>query len=282
MTQTAHKLDRYRLAVQHPDAECAFLQRVYEHYFPGQWATRLREDFSGTCAISAAWVTLDDDHRALAIDHHGPTARWADRFLRRHLGQRADDVLLYEADVCDITSPRCDITAALNFSALAFHDRPGLHHYLKHARKSLARQGLLVLDVFGGPGAMRPQTQTRLITPRPHEGIPPFGYQWEQRKFDPIQNRLDCRIHFPPPGSGPGRLGRGAFHYDWRLWSLPELTELMREAGFADAQVWCDTFDPAIGQSDGLYQPAPPMNGREDWVAYVVGVKRPRQSQNGS
>ena len=31
-----------------------------------------------------------------------------------------------------------------------------------------------------------------------------------------------------------------AFTYDWRYWSLPELTELLKEAGFADAQVFWD------------------------------------------
>ncbi len=272
MTRRVHKLDRYRLAVQHPQAECAFLQRAYAHYFPDRWASRLREDFAGTSAVSAAWVALDDDHRALAVDKHGPTARWAQRFVKRSLGDRAEDVVTVEADVFDLGAPRCDIVAALNFSAFIFHQRSELRRYLTHARRCLDRRGLLVLDAFGGPGAMRVQTQERFIDPPPHEGVEPFRYQWEQRAFDPINQRIDCRIHFVPE---VGRPCRNAFRYDWRLWSLPELTELLHEAGFTAAEVWCDTYDPATRRSDGVYRPQRSSPARPDWVAYLIGVKRP-------
>ena len=73
-----HKLDLYRSAVQHPLAEVDFLQRVYRHH-NGCWPTRLREDFAGTCAVAIAWVAMDENHRALAVERHGPTARWAQR-----------------------------------------------------------------------------------------------------------------------------------------------------------------------------------------------------------
>ena len=49
--------------------------------------------------------------------------------------------------------------------------------------------------------------------------------------------------------------------------------ELMLEAGFKRAEVWCDRFDLDAGTSDGVYRPTRRMPAREDWVAYVVGVR---------
>jgi hypothetical protein len=107
------------------------------------------------------------------------------------------------------------------------------------------------------------------------EAAPPaFEYQWEQRDYDAVTGRIDCRIHFVVGGDGGvHRTRRNAFRYDWRLWTLPELIELMREAGFVRAEAWCDRYDARTGQSDGMYRPIARMGAREDWVAYVVGVR---------
>ncbi len=270
-TRRPHKLDLYRLAVQHPPAEVAFLRRAYTHYFPRHEPTRLREDFCGSAAVAAEWVALDEDHRALGVDTHRPTLRWADRRATRVLGSRAQDLHLIHADVLEVTAPRVDIVCALNFSAFIYHTRPSLLRYLRHARRCLDRRGLFVLDTFGGPGAIRPGVQTRRVTPPADEATPPFTYRWEQRAFDHATARIDCRIHFDLPGRPMHRV-RDAFRYDWRLWTLPELRELVGEAGFDRVDVWCDGFDPARGTSDGLYRPVGSLPAREDWVAYVVAV----------
>jgi len=130
--------------------------------------------------------------------------------------------------------------------------------------------GLLVLDVFGGPGAMRTGIQRRTVTPLDaDEPIPPFTYEWEQRSFDALSGRVDCRIHFDLPG----RRLNNAFRYDWRLWTLPELLDCLEEAGFSRTEVWCDRYDPRQGHSDGIYRPIKSLPAREDWVAYVVGCR---------
>lgn len=256
-----HRLDLYRLAVQHPLAEAAFLERCYRHYFDDE-PTRLREDFAGTSAVSAAWVMPDEDRRALAIEHHGPTARWAQRYVDRTLGHRAEDVVIVEADVQDLRSPRVDIVCALNFSALIYHDRDALRRYLQHAKRCLDGRGIVVLDVFGGPGATRPQQQSRQVEPDEAE-YPPFTYTWEQRSFDAVSRRIDCRIHFDVAG----RRRPSAFRYDWRLWTLPDLTDEMLAAGFGAAAVWCDR-----PKRPGAYAPVDKLPPREDWIAYVVGI----------
>ncbi len=268
----AHRLLLYRYAVQHPEAEVRFLRRAYAHGAGGRGPkpTRLKEDFAGTAAVAAAWVGMDEDHRAIAVEHHGPTARWAERAARDTLGRRAIDLHVVEADVHELTTPRVDVVAALNFSTFAFHDREALTRYFRHARRSLRPNGVLVIDAYGGPGAMRVQTQVRRVAPPPNSGLSSFEYAWEQRAFDHATHRTDCRIHFHVGDSGHATWRRNAFRYDWRLWSLPELRELALAAGFRAAQVWCDRFDEKPGRSDGLFRPRRKIPAREDWVAYLV------------
>lgn len=269
-----HNLDLYRLAVQHPLAEVAFLARVHQHYRNRTRlktsratapASRLREDFAGTAAVAQTWVAMDENHRALAIEKHLPTLRWARKRVREELGDRAEDLIFLAGDVMQWappTTPKVDLVAALNFSLFIYH-RPGeLLGYLKHARRCLAGGGVLVVDAFGGPGAMRAGIQKRMVRPDPCEGIAAFEYQWEQRSYNAVNNRLDCRIHFD---LGPAGKRKNAFVYDWRLWTLAELTDAMLEAGFVRAQVW--------GQGAGpQYQPLDGMPSTENWVAYVVGL----------
>ncbi len=276
-SRSPHKLSLYRRAVQHPPAEADFLHRAYRHYCKSV-PLLLREDFAGTCAVAAAWVAMDREHQAMAVESHGPTARRAQRTAERELGEAAGDLHIVEADVLKVDGPKVDITCALNFSTFIYHDRASLKRYFQSARRGLKRNGLLILDAYGGPGAMRVGTQTRRVPgetaaspDRPADApLPGFTYHWEQRSFDPITHRTECRIHFTLED---GTHLRSAFIYRWRLWTPPELTELMLEAGFKKAEVWCDTYDPASATSDGSYRPTPRMPARDDWVAYVIGVR---------
>jgi hypothetical protein len=271
-TRRPHKLALYRRAVQHPDAEAAFLDRVYGHYKKTA-PLLLREDFAGTCAVASAWVRMDDEHQAMAVESHGPTVRWAQRVADMELGDRVDDLHVVQGDVMAVDGPRVDVTCALNFSTFIYHDRATLKQYFKAARRGLRRDGMLVIDAYGGPGAMRVGTQSRRVPGDDSLGAVAgdgFTYQWEQRAFDPITHRTECRIHFELDG---GKRIESAFIYRWRLWGLPELTGLMLESGFKRVEVWCDRFDAAAGISDGVYRSIRKSPAREDWVAYVVGVK---------
>ncbi|MBB6431415.1 class I SAM-dependent methyltransferase [Algisphaera agarilytica] len=245
-----HRLEIYEHAVQQPWAEAALLGRIYEAMNGGESAWLLREDFAGTCSVAASWCESHPERQAMAVELHGPTLRWAQR---RHA--HIEDLHLVEADVMQIASPKVDLTAALNFSTFIYHDESALLGYLRHARKGLRPGGVFVMDVFGGPGAQRLGTQTR-----PADG---FTYQWEQRAFDPITHRIDCRIHFT---LGDGHTIRSAFRYDWRLWTLPELRGLLSKAGFGQVEVWSEAKNGRIG-------PAKRLPAAEDWVAYLVAKR---------
>ncbi|WP_295433523.1 hypothetical protein [uncultured Thiodictyon sp.] len=89
--------------------------------------------------------------------------------------------------------------------------------------------------------------------------------QWEQALYDPITGRLVCHIHFNfADGS---RLER-AFTYDWRLWSLPEIRELLTEAGFSRVLVYWQGWDPD-GRPDGRFQPVATGEPDAGWIAYL-------------
>ncbi|MCE9589990.1 MAG: class I SAM-dependent methyltransferase [Planctomycetes bacterium] len=265
-----HRLDLYRLSVQHPEAEAALLARIFRRHRKRD-ALTLKEDYAGTTAIAAAWVASHPRRQAVAVDRDAKVLRWGWRRAKEVLPpDRLDDLHLVRADVMAVRRPRVDVAAALNFSALYNHDEPALLRYLRSARASLNPGGVFVMDVFGGPGAVRLGSQRRRVTPGPGESVGPFTYVWEQKNYEPVTARIDCRIHYE---LGRGRVIRNAFAYDWRLWTVPELIALMGRAGFAGASVWCDGWDARRGRGDGAYRPVRAIGAREDFVAYVVGLR---------
>ena len=56
-----------------------------------------------------------------------------------------------------------------------------------------------------------------------------------------------------------------AFTYDWRLWTLVEIRELLGEAGFADVGVCFEAEDGFVEEID--------TDDMDAWVAYVVALK---------
>ena len=251
-----HLLDLYRLAVQHPLAEVAFVEHVWAHdHGEDSEPMLLREDFAGTCAVAHAWVRSDPDRQAMAIELDEPTAAWAAKRFED------DDLHIVEADVMAVDEPAVDVTLALNFSVMIYHSEAALLHYLAHALAGLHAGGLLILDVFGGQGVEESSVQSRRIEPD-EGGFSAFTYHWEQRGRDVVTGRIDCRIHFELD-DGP-RLD-DAFVYDWRLWSPGQIIDLARQAGFADASLWwSDPTEP------GRHAPVQEVPGDQDWVGYVV------------
>ena len=273
----------YLRAVQHPEAEIGFLFRAYMT-LRGQTPTKLKEDFAGTAAVATAWVNYHDACVAVAVEIDRATVQWArNRAAALLSADQLSRLSIIQADVKLVEEPRVDIVAAMNFSIFGYHDRDSLRSYFKAARSSLLPGGMLVFDAFGGPGAMRPGTQSRPVAPAmfidedddtahdPAAAVPEnLTYHWEQRSYDALSGMIDCRIHF---GLDERIVAPDAFVYDWRLWTLPELLEVVREAGFSDATVWCDEVDEETGEADGSFEPADAIPARDDWVAYVVAER---------
>lgn len=265
--QPPHNLSLYQQAVQHPLAEAFFLCNVYEQYNDCQQPVTLREDFCGSAAISLGWIMADPNRKAIAIDNDPPTIDFAQQQINDQLGHAAKAISLICDDVQKVTMPKADIIASMNFSTLIYHDRSSLFAYFKQSLANLNEGGIFVMDLFGGPGAMQASMQSR---PMSDEHGQSFTYQWEQKSFDCMTHRIDCRIHFT---LADGTQRQDAFVYDWRLWSIPEILELLNKAGYSNCQVWCDTFDADHKQSDGQYVPIDELASREDWVVYITGQR---------
>lgn len=269
-------LELYRWAVQDPITQARVLQLVWARTRPGRVPTLLREDFAGTAMDSIAWVALSEGRHALAVEIDEPTVTWARAQSMALLGARADRLTLVQGDVLRIGPPDvpvAHIVAALNYSIFTFGERSVLREYFANARRGLRDDGVFVANAFGGPERMRAHVRRTLVAERtglPGEtSPPPFEYEWEQGAYDALTAIVDCRIHFA--NAGPARATvRDAFQYRYRMWSLPELIEIAREAGFRDVQVWQHTHDAEAGVCLG---PVTRLEAAERWTAYLVAAR---------
>jgi hypothetical protein len=158
-------------------------------------------------------------------------------------------------------TPHVDLLAAFNFSFFIFNTRDQLRAYFKKAHNALKEDGVFFVDLFGGPEA---QEETKEKTK--HQG---FTYIWHQAEFHPVTNYIRCHIHFK---FRDGSKIKKAFTYEWRLWSAPEIREVLAEAGFAKSTLYWEGADE---EGDGNGEFTPDEKGEADlaWIAYIVAEK---------
>jgi len=262
----------YEASVQCVEADIDFFQRLWraKHKRP---LRRLKEDFCGTAALAAEFVRRHPENRAWGVDLHRPTLDWGRKHHLAPLGDAASRVRLLKDDVRKIRKPRVEMVAALNFSYSVFKTREELRRYFKSARASLAPGGVFVVDSFGGSGAMEASEEPRRIPAsvrRDGTRIPAFTYIWDQSRFNTITHEILCHIHFR---FRDGSMRRRAFTYDWRLWTLPELREIMAEAGFSATEVYMEGWDDDEDEADGIFRRRTFFENMEGWVGYVVGMR---------
>jgi len=264
----ADKADRHRLyelAVQDPESETDFVARRFRR-LRGRPARLLREDFCGTAGVCREWVARHRDNRAIGIDLDPEVLAWGRIHNLEPLpaGQR-QRVRLKQGDVLRARTEQVDVVSAMNFSYWLFDDRATLKRYFKRVRRALVDDGVFFLDAFGGYDAMRELEEEREI----EDGDHTFTYVWDQARFNPIDNGMLCHIHFDfPDGS---RLEQ-AFSYQWRLWTLPEIRDLLEECGFSRVTVYTQGFD-ADGEPDGLFKPAKQADADAGWICYLTAEK---------
>ena len=64
-----------------------------------------------------------------------------------------------------------------------------------------------------------------------------------------------------------------AFQYDWRLWTIPEVREVLLEAGFDRADAYWEDSDARSGEGNGVYRRREHGSSDPAWNAYIIGVK---------
>jgi hypothetical protein len=260
----ADRADRhvlYQRAVQSPEADAEFFARVYAER-NGRPAKRLREDFCGTALLSCTWVQSSKQRSAVGIDLHGPTLDWG----RQHNVSQLDHAQqarleLVQGDVLEGGGGLADVTCAMNFSYCVFKSRELLRRYFAVVHAGLNPGGVFVTELYGGTEAIVPVTDEREC-----KG---FTYVWEQESYDPITADTVCHIHFR--FKDKSRIRR-AFTYEWRLWTLPELRELLLEVGFSSVDVYWEEVDED-GDGTGEYHRTEHEENQESWLVYVVAAK---------
>ncbi len=257
----AERADRhvlYEQSVQNVDVEAEFLEETY-FSLRGRRPILLREDFCGTAAAACRWVSGNRRHHAIAVDIDPEVLAWGEAHNAGKLTPAQRRRLeLIQGDVREVSTPPADILAAFNFSYWCFRERAILLDYFRRARAALAPDGLFFIDVFGGAEAFNEcREKTKYGS---------FTYIWEQASYEPISGDYVCHIHFRfKDGS---RLKR-AFSYHWRLWTLPELRDLLEEAGFSRTHVYWEGEDED-GEPSGEHARVDEGENDPAWISYVV------------
>jgi cyclopropane fatty-acyl-phospholipid synthase-like methyltransferase len=220
----------------------------------------MREDFCGTGLLCARWVESHPERTATGVDLEPKVLAWGSRHHLAPLGQAASRVRLLEQDVRAPSAGKFDAINALNFSYWVFKTRAEMLHYFRTVRSSLNKDGILFLDTYGGWDALEPMTERRRIRGG-------FIYIWDQSRVDPISHDVTNHIHFE---FADGSRMEKAFTYEWRFWTLPELTELLTEAGYSEVRVY---WDDSEDDEEANYRPRRHAENQPGWLAYLVAVR---------
>ncbi len=261
--KTADVHDLYQRSVQAPDVDVQFFSRIYKSTFKTAPAV-LREDFCGTAAVCCEWVKLKGERVAFGVDLDPEALAWGREHNLALVSDAARErVHLIEGDVRTTKTPPADVVAAQNFSYCVFKTRDDLRAYFRFVREHMAESGVFILDLFGGYESIEDD----------REEVTDFGdfeYVWDQHRFDPITHFGTYKIHFRFPDRTKIR---NAFVYEWRLWTIPEVREVLLEAGFERADAYWEDTDQETGDGNGHFRRRESGECDPAWIAYIVGVK---------
>jgi len=249
----------YRQAVQSPDVDCEFITWVYKK-LRRKRPFVLREDFCGAFAICCEWVKKGRDRRAIGVDlDPEPLEYGRNHYLPKLSAALQPRVELVRGSVLTAKTISSDVTIAFNFSYYIFKSRLLLRQYFTRARKGLGKNGLFIVDCFGGSACQEPNVEQHKIGK--------FTYYWDQQSFDPVTHDAQFYIHFKRQGE-PKR--ERVFGYDWRMWTIPEIREVMMEAGFLKTRVFWEGTTRS-GGGNGIFTETETGDSSESWIAYVIG-----------
>lgn len=258
---TSDKHDLYEQSVQDTEAECDFIDQVWKERRK-RLAKHVREDFCGTAATSCEWIKRRKGNTAIGVDNDPTVLSCANARIPNRLDEEQIKRLkILEADVLTVKTKKVESVLAMNFSYYLFKTRVLLGKYFKRVRSSLVEDGIFILDAYGGSDSFVELEEDRKV-----KG---FTYVWDQHSYDPITGDVTNYIHFRfPDGSAMNK----AFEYHWRLWTLPELRELLEEVGFSKVTIYWEGNDED-GEGNGEFNPATVGEACEGWIAYIVAEK---------
>lgn len=251
----------YEKSVQNPSNEVSFFNEKFTE-LRKKTAHTLREDFCGTGSISCEWVKQGPKHQAWGIDLDPEPVEYG---KVNHLSKLdpVDQTRMHYIleNVLSAKKEDVDICFAFNFSYFIFKKRKDLLSYFKAVREALNEDGVFFLDLFGGPDS---QTEMTDVIEHDH-----FKYYWECQKFNPIDNSCRFAIHFKRKGE---KKREDAFVYEWRMWGMAELRDILKEAGFTKTVAYWEG-DDGDGGGDGEFYAAEEAENCDAWVTYIAALK---------
>lgn len=255
------KYHYYIESVQNPKGDAEFFLKTYKD-LKKKTPKSLREDFCGTFSICCEWVKLDKNFVAMGVDlDKEPIAYGTKNYLPKLTPDQQKRVSILNKNVLDKKLPATDIIAALNFSYYLFKERDQLKKYFENCLKTLNKGGILIMDCFGGgqcQAAIEEETQYK-----------DYSYFWDQINFNPVTNEAEFYIHFKLKNQP--KIER-LFYYDWRMWTIPELTDLLKEVGFKNPTVYWEG-NTSKGEGNGIFTPTKKGEECDSWIAYIVSEK---------
>ena len=259
MKKPFDKYWHYRHSVQSPDLDVRFIRKCYRQLRKRE-PYLFREDFCFTFAISCEWVKLRKGYKAIAVDiDKAPLKYGQQHYLPLLTLEQKKRITVKCSNVLSYNSPtKVDIISASNFSYFTLKTRKDLKKYFQKCLQSLQPQGLLVLDCLGGSDCFLANEERT-----DHKD---FSYYWDQHSFDPISHHATFYIHYKRKGE---KKRHKVFTYHWRLWTLPELRELLKSAGFKNTHVYWEGSDKK-GEGNGRFTRRKQGEPCESWIAYII------------
>ncbi len=259
-----HSFDKYQLyhrAVQSAEGDVLFFKDTYRELKKKE-AKILREDFCGTFALSCEWVKLSSKYQAVGIDlDPEPLEYGRHHYLNKLKPEQQKRIELFEKNVLSAGLPGADISVAMNFSYFIFKTRSEMKAYFSNVYRSLKKDGIFIMDLFGGSLCHdENEEQTNYKN---------FTYYWDQASFDPVTNRATFYIHFKVKGKPKEDR---VFTYDWRMWSIPELREILAEVGFTKTHIYWEGTTKK-GEGDGVFTRTEKGEACQSWIAYIAAEK---------
>ncbi len=258
MADRADLYELYEAAVQNVPEQVRFIDTTFEE-IRGRKPLSFREDFCGAASAACEWVRQGKNRYAFGVDIDREVLDWGRSNRIGKLGKRQQQrITLMQGDVRTVETPPTDVVGAFNFSYWIFQERAEMRRYFETVHENLGPDGVFFLDAYGGFDALKEVKEKMKF-----KG---FTYVWEQARYCPVTGTMQTYIHFRfPDGS---RLKK-AFSYEWRLWTLPELQELLLEAGFHNPTVRFEYFDDD-GEGLGLWYLDTCGEASSAWIANIT------------
>lgn len=265
LAEKADKFVCYQKSVQAPDHEVDFFTRAYRDCFR-RVPYSLREDFCGTFSVCCRWVASNKKRTAIGVDYCAQTLQWGKENNLTELDQdQQKRIRLIQQDVRKRNRPQVDVLAAQNFSFWIFKTRAEVVEYFKIARANLKREGIMVMDMMGGGECYTEGHKDKRTIKKGKKG---FKYHWTQVSFNPINHDAEFNISFK---FADGSWLKEAFVYRWRFWTIPEVREMLAEAGFSESYVYWDQEEDE--DKDSVWKRDEVAASDPSWISYVVAKR---------